>query len=218
MLIENGNVFIYVVAWDLGFAPNPFGGVCSLACCKPDIRRLASVGDWIVGMGGGRLKATGRCIFAMQVSEALTFDEYWVDARFQFKRPVRNGARKKMVGDNIYHRSAGGHWEQESSVHSKADGLPDPYNTAHDTRTDRVLLSERFVYFGAAAPTVPAEILEAMGYKNQRGYRKFKAKQSLGLFGWLDEQTAGRYGIVNGAPFHFASAHKHYDKKKDRLA
>jgi Nucleotide modification associated domain 2 len=34
----------------------------------PVIRRTASEGDWLIGMGGKDLKATGRCIYAMRVT------------------------------------------------------------------------------------------------------------------------------------------------------
>lgn len=32
------NLFSYIVACDSGFSPNPFWGICTLACCKPRIR------------------------------------------------------------------------------------------------------------------------------------------------------------------------------------
>lgn len=32
-------LFSYIVRWDHGFAPNPFHGICSLATCKPGIRK-----------------------------------------------------------------------------------------------------------------------------------------------------------------------------------
>lgn len=41
-------IYSYVVRYDSGFAPNPFYGYCTLATCKPDIRRAAEVGDWLV--------------------------------------------------------------------------------------------------------------------------------------------------------------------------
>jgi len=41
----------YVVRYDSGFAPNPFYGYCTLATCKPPIRKSAAVEDWIVGCG-----------------------------------------------------------------------------------------------------------------------------------------------------------------------
>jgi len=44
------SVFSYVVKNDGGFAPNPFHGSCTLACCKPKIRNVASAGDIVVGL------------------------------------------------------------------------------------------------------------------------------------------------------------------------
>jgi hypothetical protein len=104
--------FIYVVDRDLGFAPNPFHRYCSLATCKPRIRNKAAVGDWVIGMGGRRLKATGRCVFAMKVTQKVTFNQYWHSPEFNDKRPVRNGTVVMMVGDNIYHQDGDGNWQQ----------------------------------------------------------------------------------------------------------
>jgi hypothetical protein len=39
------SIFVYVVKHDGGFAPNPFHGFCTLACCKPKIRKGAKEGD-----------------------------------------------------------------------------------------------------------------------------------------------------------------------------
>lgn len=44
-----GKIYSYIVAEDNGFAPNPFGKACTLACCKPDIRQHAKTDDWILG-------------------------------------------------------------------------------------------------------------------------------------------------------------------------
>src|SRR5690349_20991643 len=87
-----GKVYIYVVDRDFGFAPNPFHGFCSLATCKPGIRNTAAVGDWVIGMGGTRLRATGRCVFAMRISAKITFHEYWSNPAYLDKKPVRNGS------------------------------------------------------------------------------------------------------------------------------
>ena len=53
-------VYMYVVDRDFGFAPNPFHGVCTLATCKPAIRKGARVGDWVIGMGGSRSQCDGK--------------------------------------------------------------------------------------------------------------------------------------------------------------
>ena len=65
-------LFSYVVDHDLGFAPNPYGGFCTLAHCKfsssgrKNIVELAKVGDWIAGTAGvGPLNAGhGKLIYA----------------------------------------------------------------------------------------------------------------------------------------------------------
>ena len=44
-------LYSYVVRYDIGFAPNPFHGWCTLATCKQDIRIKARVDDWTVGTG-----------------------------------------------------------------------------------------------------------------------------------------------------------------------
>ena len=43
-------LFSYVLTTDNGSTPNPFHGTCTLAVCKPAIRRAAQVGDWIMAI------------------------------------------------------------------------------------------------------------------------------------------------------------------------
>ncbi|WP_347927045.1 hypothetical protein [Pseudomonas helvetica] len=38
-------IYSYVITHDHGFAPNPHGGVLTLATCKPVIRRTAEKGS-----------------------------------------------------------------------------------------------------------------------------------------------------------------------------
>jgi len=170
-------------------------------------------------MGGSRLKATGRCIFAMRVEECLTFDEYWNDPRFRMKRPIRNGSKKMVVGDNIYHReSEAARWQQEDSHHSSPDGSLNLHNLESDTQTNRILASQHFVYFGAEAPTVPPEVLAEMGYQNGRSHRVFHEADSASLLSWLDENYRRDFGIVLGDPFDFEHSSKRYLGQTNRLA
>lgn len=198
-------LYSYVVARDFGFAPNPFFGVCTLATCKPIIRQHASVGDWVVGTGA---KSTygykGRLIFAMQVSEALSFDEYWNDARFILKRPNLHGSLKVMYGDNIYRRD-GGQWVQADSHHSLPDGRLNKANLDRDTGVDRVLVATKFVYWGRSAPIIPEQFRSFGEEKNDicsgRGHRVFKDKLPADFVGWLESE--GKWG-VQGDPLEFA--------------
>lgn len=150
-------LYTYVVARDFGFAPNPFHGVCTLATCKPRIRAKATVGDWVVGTGSKSLGRQGRLVFAIEVTETLSYEEYWRDPRFGVKRPNLSGSLKQAFGDNIYHRDPGsGKWLMANSHHSLNDGRPNPQNVSHDTQSERVLVSMNFTYWGGRGAAVPA--------------------------------------------------------------
>jgi hypothetical protein len=178
---------------------------------------MASHGDWIIGMGGGELKATGRCIFAMQVTRSRSFDQYWSDEEFRSKRPVRHGSRRTMVGDNVYHRNPETKkWIQENCVHSQVSGEQDASNTNHDTRTDRVLISDEFYYFGSEAPVVPPRLLRQLGYRNQRGYRKFALDDCRALLEWIKIE-GGTKNCVLSNPFQFRQSEKRFSRVRNRL-
>lgn len=149
------NLFSYVVRYDFGFAPNPFHGWCSLATCKQDFRARVETGDWVVGTGSKQNDREGTLVYAMQVDEILTFEEYWEDDRFRAKRPIRRGSYRQRYGDNIYHRDADGRWIQENSRHSLDDGTPNQGHIERDTSANAVLLSQHFVYYGGEGPTIP---------------------------------------------------------------
>jgi hypothetical protein len=85
-------LYSYVVDHDTGYAPNPFGGLCTLACCKysktgrrRNIVELAKEGDWIVGTGGksGRTSGHGTIVYAMKVANTIPFADYCRYPRFR---------------------------------------------------------------------------------------------------------------------------------------
>jgi hypothetical protein len=212
-----GKVYMYVIDRDFGFAPNPFHGICTLATCKPPIRRGAQIDDWVIGIGGRRLKATGRCVYAMKVTQTLMFNEYWESQIFFDKRPVRNGSSVMMVGDNIYHRDhPDSLWMQSDSHHSLPDGSPNLVNVNKDTSADRVLASREFYYFGKAAPSVPPRLLEELGFRNQIGHRVFDTTQCDALLAWIKSHK-GAKGRIAADPFDFEESAKRYTGKGSSL-
>ena len=79
-------LFSYVIREDTGLAPNAFYGVCTLNCCKPDIRRTAEVGDWVAGFVGSNHPADrDRLVYAMRVTRKIPMEEY--DALTQRELP-----------------------------------------------------------------------------------------------------------------------------------
>ena len=161
---DSPRIFSYIVARDFGFAPNPFYGVCTLATCKPKIRQTASIGDWIIGTGSRKYGRQGYLVFAMRVTGKMSFNEYWDDERFRWKRPNMMGSIKQAFGDNIYFQDDAGHWHQEDSHHSYRDGSSNPHNIRNDTKTDRVLCSTDFAYWGRSGPKIPQEFREYCGH------------------------------------------------------
>lgn len=213
------NVHMYAVTYDLGFAPNPFGGLCSLACCKPEIRRTAQLGDWVVGLTGTRLQPALRLVFAMKVTRISDFDEYWTAAEFAGRKPKRNGSQKLQVGDNIYHRDApGAPWMQEDSVHSLPGGIQCDQNTDHDTRVNRILLSDWFIYLGDEARAVPAEILRRLGYdRNPRDRRKLTTVEAAELISWIEGLIESEAASVIGDPINFDQTAKTFSFAEQKL-
>jgi hypothetical protein len=154
----------------------------------------------------------------MRVTELSSFDEYWSQPKNFDKRPVRNGSRTMMVGDNIYHREAAtNQWCQADSHHSNVDGSPNLHNLRTDTKSDRVLLSRHFFYFGSSAPTVPAHLLDALGYRNGRNYRVFDSVSAGPVIAWLHESFAGSLNLVTADPFDFASSERRYSVSNNKI-
>lgn len=196
-------LYSYVVARDFGFAPNPFYNTCTLATCKPIIRRTARIGDWVLGTGTAAEKKAGYLVYIMRVSEIMTFDEYWQSERFQKKKPNLTSSKKKAFGDNIYFRDpVNGNWHQANSHHSLSDGSPNVTNIATDTSADRVLISEEYTYWGRSGPKIPDQYrnFDGVDICAHRGHKcnftsdhknEFLAwVNSLGQNGYLGEPQA----------------------------
>lgn len=188
-------LFSYVVARDYGFAPNPFGGFCTLATCKPDIRRFAQVGDWVVGTGSAKQHHNGCLVYAAKVAEVMTFDAYWVAPRFQHKKPDLRSSKKLAFGDNIYHRTNSG-WLQLDSHHSFADGTPNERNIRNDTRANRVLIATEYAYWGGSGPQIPNNLRNYHGHDIciGRGYKThFPAGMESEFVAWFSSLQAQGY-------------------------
>jgi hypothetical protein len=99
-------LFSYVVEHDNGFAPNPFGGYCTLAWCKyanpkSNKRNLVEMAAyykndlkedvWILGTGGCSHESAGngKIIYVMRVTKALELDKYDKDKTFKSKKYIK---------------------------------------------------------------------------------------------------------------------------------
>jgi hypothetical protein len=143
-------IFTYKVMFDGGTAPNPFGGVCTLAICKPAIRRVAGPGDLIVGLAPGN---EGRIVYCMEVTDKKSWREYielCTNKAVCDKQDEYAGLTQKVPkseqdqGDCIWQNADV--YEAVRPTHSGHGGELD---FKHDvTNGVCVLLSTKFWYFG----------------------------------------------------------------------
>ena len=193
------SLFSYVVRYDSGFAPNPFFDYCTLATCKPDIRKRASVGDWLVGTGSNAANICrgGYLVYAMRVTEALETAQYWDDPRFQCKKPEMHHNWMAASGDNIYERVSPAKWRQLNSYHSEPDGQPVARHIKRDTGVERVLVSNDYVYFGGEGPKLSRRFLSGGSMQlchTGRGCRRIRDEKVIaGFVSWLRSQGHSGY-------------------------
>jgi hypothetical protein len=107
-------LFSYVVDHDLGFAPNPFGGFCTLAKCKygskkRNIIEMAEKGDWIAGTGGANLTKSaghGKLIYVMRVDDKIPLAEYcrtMKGKRIDAKHEIIEDGRYVLISRHFYY-------------------------------------------------------------------------------------------------------------------
>ena len=185
--------FFYILKHDSGFAPNPFYKFCTLATCKPKIREQAEKGDWIIAFYSRAknisLSCHGKLIYAMEITERMTYDEYWKNKRFSEKK-YSDKTSKRKYGDNIYHKDLKGDWIQEKTqFHNKEK------DKNHDTQTDAVLISNNFFYFGKSYVHLP-ENFKRLVNRLPRGHKyKDMEKKGKKLIKLLEKKYKnGRHG------------------------
>lgn len=169
-------LFTYTIPTDDGAAPNPFRGMCSLAICKPGIRRVAQVDDWVAGLGSKNSPngdLSGRLVYAMRVEEVLTLKEYDQQARRRWPHRIPNvdsADLSERLGDCIYDYSRGKP-VQRPSVHGRE-------NIGTDLSGENVLISRDFYYFGGRAIELPHSLLhichQTQGHKSDSNAPYFR--------------------------------------------
>ena len=108
----------YKMTHATGFAPNPFDGYMTLACCKPLMRNGKTVieGDWIIGVGTKALgsgdinnpdeaKYENRIIYVMKVHKLVPWAEYYstcIENGLNSKLSQSGDKDRDICGDCIY--------------------------------------------------------------------------------------------------------------------
>ena len=170
-VISNENrLFSYCIPVDDGAAPNPYFDICTLAICKPVIRRVAKVGDWVAGVGSKNVNGmdfSGKLVYAMKVTQIESMESYdeLCNAELNNKIPdFKSKDSRRWVGDCIYDYSKGAEEpELRESVHKVG-------NIDSDKNGKNVLLSNEFYYFGDNPINIPEHlsriIKQGQGHKS----------------------------------------------------
>ena len=192
MSVPRMKVYCYIIEHDWGFAPNPFWGVCTLATCKPQIRKSARIGDVIFGVTKKSVSYPRKIIYWMKVDKIMNIDEYYKDNKLKVKRANLRGSIMQCYGDNIYY-TKDGEVRQIDSFHSNEDGTMNEKNIERDTGlTKNVLVANKYSYFGTQAIEIPEE-LDFLG-DIHRGYKcHFSNDQVIEVKNWLKCNTAQGY-------------------------
>ncbi len=201
----------YVVHYDHGFAPNPYGKYLTLACCMERMRVKREKGDWIVGTSSKTRHGTGtRLVFAMKVTDVITFDQYCQNSQYSTKIPQYGLIEQR--GDNIYYRDDGGKMRQRvPSYHSHGMKhvplghgqdrweISPPWKEheekkAKDLSGRYVLVSEpgEFWYYGGTME-LPEGLLWII--RGRQGFTSnFTDEQERNFVDWVTGMPSGRHG------------------------
>ncbi len=156
-------LYTYRMTHDVGFAPNPFHKVLTLATCKYCMRKAGTrkVDQWIAGFASYTLQRLSKKYVGKEVvsdrdaliwlgkltESPILFEDYFHDSRFQIKKPFMND-EISQCGDNIY-KIAGGNLKQDNGdLTGKYILHPHKSQEETDIAGEKVLIFEEFYYLG----------------------------------------------------------------------
>jgi hypothetical protein len=141
----------------------------------------------IIGTGSSRIGRAGYLTFWMRVDEILTFDDYWVDPRFQRKKAFLRGSALQRFGDNIYHTDPlTRQIIQEDSFHSLEGGVLSEKDLKDDTATtNKVLLARDFAYYGGEGPKLPGDLSDFVFSRQGWKYRPLTQDREDAFMEWF---------------------------------
>jgi hypothetical protein len=186
-------IYSYILRYDDGAAPNPFGDTCTLTICKPAIRRTAGIGDWVIGTGSKNTRVTktdtinlaDSLVYAMKVTDKKSLADYDQFCRksLQNKIPIwKTNKWHLRMGDCIYDYSKPGDPTIRKSVHNET-------NRETDIGGKFSLLSTHFHYFGLAAVQIPNDLKQLI--KQGQGHKIIQQEELVIKFeNWIKQFKA----------------------------
>jgi hypothetical protein len=209
-------LYSYILRFDDGAAPNPFGGVCTLNICKPTIRRKAQVGDWVIGTGskntrlkdGKTYNFSDSLVYAMKISQVMKMEDYeqYCKQKLRIKLPDWYGSNfERKVGDCIYIFS---NKDIKPNV-TVREAIHDESSIEHDLGGVNCLLSNHFFYFGEEARPLPPELEELI--HTTQGHKNIEDKNLIAQFEkWISKFEKNKIYAQPQLKFEFDKADAEY--------
>ena len=170
-------IYVYIVPVDDGAAPNPYGGVCTLAICKANLRNIAKQGDWIIG-----LNSEFKLIYTMKITTVITMKEYdsYTKENLAIKIPNKTSKNiEEQMGDSVYDFS-NDEIKLRPSVHSRC-------TKEMDLAGKNVLLSTYFYYFGNKPKELPKEFENIVNL--DMDFIELTQELKISFLTWLENQN-----------------------------
>jgi len=175
-------IYRYVLMGDGGMAPNPRRGLITLATCKPEIRRTAQEGDWVIG----NYPAHNNDIVAWagKVKRSLPIHQYAINY------PTRHDALHELGPNGELRRIPGKlEWYHPNAEQQRKD------------RKGNVLVFDKSCswYFGARGRELPESLKHLAAHGQGHRVNGWQQGDLELLESWLCEQAPAG---IHGEPRH----------------
>lgn len=172
-------IFRYILAHDSGMAPCIDNDLITLATCKPQVRRSARKGDWVLGFMPGGSARRGQLVWAGIVDRKFMPDEY--------------GRTWGGRSDAIYRKRKNGQWRSLFPAYHE-----DPRDREKDISSPVLLFDPSLSWYFGSTPAALLRDLEHLA-PSGRGHRVNGVKDgdASALEKWL--RLLGNPG-VHGKP------------------
>jgi Nucleotide modification associated domain 2 len=167
-------IWRYSLVHDTGLAPCIDDDILTLTVCKPDIRKAASKGDWVIGFVTAKVRR-GLVAWVGRVSDIMTMGEY--------------GNRFAGRTDALYKLDGYAWGGSEILRHLQSAHHADEKSQATDRKGKNALVFDPFWYWGTNAVDAPDDIADLAHYHVGQSSKRSSPERVARLEAWVRSVT-----------------------------